>query len=44
MSQVKWQDLKKMNKEHISLRTLARGIVGSARSMGIVVYNPKEEK
>jgi hypothetical protein len=38
------KDLKKMNKEHISLRTLARGIVGSARSMGIVVYNPKEEK
>jgi large subunit ribosomal protein L11 len=43
IAQVKMQDLVKKNKD-ISLRTLARGIVGSARSMGIEVYNPSEAK
>ena len=36
------QDLVKKKKD-IPLETLARGIVGSARSMGIVVYNPRDE-
>ena len=41
IAKVKLQDLQKKNKD-VSLRTLARGIVGSARSMGIEVYNPRE--
>ena len=41
IAQVKLEDLRKRDKE-MSLRTLARAVVGSARSMGIQVYNPRE--
>ena len=43
IAKVKMEDLVKKNKD-ISLRTLARGIVGSARGMGLEVYNPSPER
>jgi large subunit ribosomal protein L11 len=39
---LKKQDFEKKGKE-ISMQTLCRSIAGSARSMGIAVYNPDEE-
>lgn len=40
---MKMEDITKKGKE-VSLRTLARGVVGTARSMGIEVYNPREQQ
>ena len=42
IAKLKMQDLEKKQAD-VSLLTLARGVVGSAKSMGIKVYNPNDK-
>ena len=44
IAKVKLQDVHKKQRDDVTLRMMARALVGSARSMGIEVYNPYTEK